>query len=166
MQAQAEIIDAVAKQVPYRLERPSVEECAALLKELTPLMVQCWQPHLNSTGLSFNPDWLRIVRMLSTGELLLFTARNDGKLVGYQMWTINDYYMSAGTRVALCHRVFGGSKVGVNAREFVRFALDELKRLGVRTALFSAKPGSAAERVYMDIGAKEHEVMLGVDLWR
>lgn len=166
MQQHEAVLEAVAKQVPYRLERPTVEGCADLLKELTPLMVQCWQPHLNDSGLSFNPDWLKIVKLLSTGELLLFTARKDGKLVGYQMWTVNDYYMSAGTRVAFCHRVFGGSKVGVNAREFVRFALDELKRLGVRSVFFSAKPGSAAERVYLDIGAKEQEVMLGMDLWR
>lgn len=166
MPTDSAVLEAVAQQTPYRLERPTVAECGPLLKELTPLMAQCWQPHLNETGLSFNPDWLKIVKLLATGELLLFTARKDGKVVGYQMWTVADYYMSMGTRVGFCHRIFGGSKLGVNPREFLRFSLGELKHLGVRSVFFSARKDSAAARVYMDAGATEQEIMLGMDLWR
>lgn len=164
----AEVIEQVKRSAPtaYRLEQPSLKECLPLIKELTPLMVECWQPHLKTVGLAFNPDWGKIARLLADGLLLLFTARKDGKLVGYQMWTVNDYYMSMGTRVAFCHRIFGGSKVGVDARAFVRFAVDELKHKGVRTVVFAAQPGSAAERVYLDLGAKPQETMLGMDLWR
>lgn len=151
---------------PYKLERPDTKACGELLRELTPLMVKCWQPHLNTVGMSFNPDWLRMVKMLGTGELLIFTARVDGKIAGFQMWNVSDYYYSMGTRVAICHRVYGGSKQGVNAREFVRFALAELKRFGVRTAYFSCVEGSAAERLYLDLGAQQQEVLLGMDLWR
>lgn len=157
--------DVVAEK-PYRLERPGVKECGDLLRELTPLMARCWQPHLNTTGMSFNPDWLKMVKLLSTGELILFTARSQGKIGGFQMWTLNDYYLSMGTRVGFCHRIYGGSKQGVDARAFLRFALDELKQLGVRTVYFSCVHGSAAERVYLDLGAQEQEVLLGMDLWR
>lgn len=164
----AEAIKEVMDAAPdgYRLEMPSYKDCVPLLKELTPLMVQCWQPHLKTVGLAFDPDWAKLAQMLAEGRLLLFTARKDGKIVGYQMWTVNDYYMSRGARVGFCHRIFGGSKLGVDARSFVRFALDELKHKGVRTVVFAAQPDSAAERVYRDIGAQPQETLLGMDLWR
>lgn len=164
----AEAIKEVVDAAPdgYRLEMPSYKDCLPLLKELTPLMAQCWQPHLKEIGLAFDPDWAALVRLLADGRLILFTARKDGKIVGYQMWTMNDYYMSKGVRAAFCHRIFGGSKLGVDAREFVRFALNELKHHGVRTVVFAAQAGSAAERVYLDVGAKPQETLFGMDLWR
>lgn len=60
-------------------------ECLANVKEeIKPLLKKHWQMvALNKGTIKLNPNWEEYARLDASGVLRVFTARADGKLVGY-----------------------------------------------------------------------------------
>lgn len=153
------------RQVKYHIERPAtLQEAGALLKQLMPLLAACWQPYQEAVGINFNPDWGDMVGMLSDGRMVIVTAKAETEIVGFQMWTVHPYYYSMGTKVATMHRIFGGKKQGVDARAFLKFAMQMMKQFGARTAIFGGPPGSAVEKLFRDVGGKPMDILYAVPL--
>lgn len=163
MQPETQVVE---RQVRYHIERPpTLQDAGALLKQLMPLLAKCWQPYQEAVGINFNPDWGDMVDMLAKGTMIIVTAKDGAEVVGFQMWTLHAYYYSMGTKVATMHRIYGGRKQGVDARAFLKFAMQMMKQFGARTALFGGPPGSAVEKLFRDVGAKPMDILYAVPLW-
>ena len=60
-------------------------ECLASVKEdIKPLLEEHWElVALNQGKIKLNPNWEEYARLDAAGVLRVFTAREDGELVGY-----------------------------------------------------------------------------------
>ena len=59
-------------------------------EDIKPLLEEHWRlVALNQGKIKLNPDWKEYSRLDTAGILKIFTARDDGELVGYFVLIIN-----------------------------------------------------------------------------
>lgn len=67
--------------MPITYQQESLVTCE---KDATELLMQHWEEiALNKDVIKLNPDWPAYYQLESSGMLKVFTARLDGKLIGY-----------------------------------------------------------------------------------
>ena len=113
---------------------PMLEDCKTLV-QLHWEGTQTFRRHR-----PFNPDWDRYVSCNEADFLRIFTARDEGRLVGYFGWYVTQSMHSrewiATEDTFFLHPDYRG---GRNALRFFRFALDHLKAMGVVEVLSSCE---------------------------
>lgn len=110
-------------------------ECLANVKEdIKPLLEEHWElVALNKGKIKLNPDWHEYAALDAAGILKIFTARDEGKLVGYFVLTVSKSIHYKDHIFAICDVIFvkpenRANKTGYN---LVQYAEKWCKEAGV-----------------------------------
>ncbi len=83
-------------------------ECLPSVKQdILPLIEEHWElVALNKGAIKLNPDWKQYAQLDASGILKMFTARDDGKLVGYFILLVNSSLHYKDHVFAVCDIIF------------------------------------------------------------
>lgn len=138
-----------------------IENGAHTLPELQPLYHMQYmetEKRLKSEGFNpapYRPDWGRYIDYWMSGYLIHYTARLDGKGVGYA----NVYLTtSMHNQEPVAHEdslyVHPDHRNGVG-RKLTRFVLSDLQGRGVKRAVMTARTDPRAEKLWKRMGFRE-----------
>jgi GNAT superfamily N-acetyltransferase len=65
------------------------ETYARVIDEIRPLLVEHWQELAVYKDIPLDPDWKLYEHLDGAGELIIYTARLDGALIGYSIFSIH-----------------------------------------------------------------------------
>ncbi len=93
------------------------ESLSQVRGEVGPLLEAHWTEIAHYTDIALNPDWEFYELMDGDGRLRIFTARDDGKLVGYACFFVgpNRHYkqsIQAVQDVIFLHPAYRGARLG------------------------------------------------------
>lgn len=96
---------------------------------------------LNKDHIKLNPDWEAYAHLESIGKLKIFTARDDGKLVGYFVVIVNNHihykdHLFAANDIIYLHKDFRKGFTGI---KLIKFAEQALKEDGVSVLVVNTK---------------------------
>lgn len=121
----------------------AVETVAQVREDIAPLLELHYDElTLHKDVMTLAPDWQRYEMLELADKLLAFTARDDGRLIGYSVWFVDAHIHYAGTLVAandviFLHRDYrNGTRAG---RELIDFSEKTLKEYGVDKAIWHIK---------------------------
>ena len=110
-------------------------ECMASVKEdIQPLIKKHWElVALNQGAIKLNPDWERYAELDAAGILRIFTARDNGELVGYCVLLVNHSLHYKDHIFAINDVVFvlPDSRAGATGYHLIKYAEDHCKENGV-----------------------------------
>jgi hypothetical protein len=154
-------------EVRYAVENPTDFRAATRVwSEILPIMGRHFNELNAMLGLKFNPDWNQIAALLTSQQMVIATARRNNKLIGYQVWIINNTLHCLGTRLGYLWAVTGGRSVGADQDQLMAVSLQYLRAIGVTAVLANAKIGSGAMKLLERQEFKPMELMMGRPLWR
>lgn len=166
MQTDNEVVVVDSPPVTYQIEDPQdLEAAVALWKKILPIMGERIGDYNYKLGLRLDPDWEAVAVGLTQRTMILCTAKRGDELLGYQIWLLNPYIWQQGMVVAVSLAVNGGWRRGVDARRLALIGINYFKSIGVKAILVSAPNGSAAAKMWADLGLVDLEQMMGMDLW-
>tara|TARA_R110000765_G_scaffold5133_1_gene15970 strand:- start:1664 stop:2116 length:453 start_codon:yes stop_codon:yes gene_type:complete len=103
-------------------------ECLANVKEeIKPLLEEHWElVALNKGAIKLNPNWEEYARLDHAGVLRIFTARDEGELVGYCVLVVNrslhyQDHIFANNDVTF---VLPDSRAGATGYQLIKYAED------------------------------------------
>ena len=110
-------------------------ECLANVKEdIKPLIEKHWElVALNQGSIKLNPDWEHYANLDASGALRIFTARDNGELVGYCVLVVSrsmhykDHIFASNDVVF----VLPDSRSGATGYNLVKYAEDHCRDNGV-----------------------------------
>jgi len=110
-------------------------ECLANVKDdMKPLLEKHWEMvALNQGTIKLNPDWQEYARLDAAGILRIFTARQDGELVGYCVLIVNRSlhykdHIFANNDVVF---VLPDHRAGATGYKLVKYAEDHCRENGI-----------------------------------
>lgn len=118
------------------------ESVIALLDEVEPLMrAHYLESCSHKDRLSLLPDWSYYVSMEECGVMHVFTARDEGVLVGYSAFSVVPHRNHSDKVVALNDVVFLSAhcRRGLAGSQFIDYCESELKKLGADMVTWSIK---------------------------
>lgn len=125
--------------MPMAYQQESLATCVADIK---PLLEQHWQEiALNQDMIKLNPDWQAYYDLEECGALKIFTARSDGKLVGYFVVLCRKHIHHVDHIVAFNDLLYldKGYRKGFTGIKLMKFAEKCLKEDGVTFLVVSTK---------------------------
>ena len=118
------------------------ETLADTAPEAGPLLHAHWEAiALNKYFIKLNPDWNRYEELERLGVLQVFTARHEGRLVGYFVMLVvpHLHYMDH----LFAHNdiiyIDPEHRKGFAAMKLIKFAEEELKKMGVSVMMVNIK---------------------------
>jgi len=118
-----------------------VERMADVIEEIQPLHREHWvETEEYRWVVGLDVDYDQYVAAERQGRFVLFTCRDNGRMVGYlMMYLFQSAHMSR--RQANEDALFftKSARVGLRALAFVRFALARLEAMGVEHVIFTSK---------------------------
>lgn len=119
----------------------------------------CMHKHIKK----LNPAWDRYSALESSGALVAFTVRDDGKLIGYSAFIVQPHIHYADLLVGGNDVLFltKSHRQGRTGLRLIRFCEEQLEKLGVRVITWHAKPGTDLIPILERTGYKTEEVILG-----
>lgn len=145
------------------IKRERLDRC---LHEVAPLLLDYWKRTNAQEGQPpLNVNWVGFQSLEDAGKLILFTARIEEKLVGYDLYMLYAHIKYVPTMWAMCDTLavnpdYRGRGIGT---ELVKYAEKRLKHMGVDyivhgyrtdynvTPLFEKLGFTNTERVYMKV---------------
>lgn len=111
--------------------RETLEQVA---DELQPLLEAHWREIAHFQDIELNPDWEFYAAMQEIGRLRFYTARHDGRLVGYCVFFVspNRHYkqsLQAAQDILFLHPDYRNAG---NGRALILFCDDQLRAEGVQ----------------------------------
>lgn len=110
--------------------------------EIVPLLEAHWEEIANHKDkIKLRPDWPRYIAMDAAGSMMIYTARDEGKLVGYFVVLItkslhySDHFF-ASNDIIFIHPDY---RKGTNAIRLIRFAENDLKERGISMLIINTK---------------------------
>lgn len=101
-------------------------ECLANVKEdIQPLIEEHWElVALNKGQIKLNPDWEQYATLDAAGILKIFTARDEGKLVGYFVMTVSRSLHYKDHMFGICDIIFvtPNSRAGATGYKLIKYA--------------------------------------------
>ena len=132
----------------------SIESLSTCWNEVMALGLQHWSETENfRRGEDFCPSYDRYIQCEQIGFFAMFTARSEGRLVGYAgMYVTQSMHSQATIAVEDTWFLLPDYRKGRNAIRFVKFVESELEARGVTAIMMSAKIANGAGRilVYLD----------------
>lgn len=119
---------------------------------------------LNKDRVILNPAWEEYAALEHLKRFVLFTARQDGKLIGYSAFFVNRHLHYADLTVAFNDVLFlhpeyrATSTAGLR---LLRFADAELKEIGANKIVYHAKLDTNLIPILHRLGYKTEEMVLG-----
>jgi len=110
--------------------------------ELIPLLDKHWElVALNQGEIKLNPNWKEYANLDAAGILRIFTARDDGELVGYFVLMVNQSihyqdHLFANNDVLF---VLPNSRAGATGYKLIKFAEDHCREAGVSLMMINTK---------------------------
>lgn len=120
----------------------AIEKISDIQQELQPLLDLHWQQiALNKDKIKLKPDWQKYIAMNNAGLLFLYSARQDGKLVGYFVLTASTSMHYADHLFAICDIIFihPDYRRGSAGAKLIKFAEKHLKSIGVSCIYINTK---------------------------
>ena len=141
--------------MPFRGFVFAVERYDDCLDELKGLHAAHWlETEKYRHSLPLDPDYLGFLRMEMAGQLLLFTIRKDGELVGQSTMKLNRS-MHSQTMVAHEDSLFLRADQRGNAfvmLSFIKYGLGVMEGFGVREVRLSSKLINGADKLMVRAG--------------
>lgn len=110
--------------------------------ELIPLLDKRWElVALNQGEIKLNPNWKEYANLDAAGILRIFTARDDGKLVGYFVLMLSESIHYQDHLFATNDVIFvlPDSRAGATGYKLVKFAEEYCREAGVSLMMINTK---------------------------
>lgn len=136
-----------------------------VMDDAAPLLEMHYQElTLNKERIVLAPIWERYAALEAAGLLVLFTARDEGALIGYSAFFVQSHIHYADTLVASNDVLFlhpdARKKPTVGIR-LIKFSERELKTLGVNKITWHAKFSNELRSILNRMGYADEEVVVG-----
>lgn len=118
------------------------EKIDGLQEELTPLLQSHWeQIALNKDKIKLNPAWDEYIQLNELGLIHFYTVRDQGELVGYFCLTVSKSLHYKDHIFAACDIIYvkQDNRAGMTGHKLIKFAEDDLKKLGVSLIAINTK---------------------------
>ena len=103
----------------------------AIWPEIYPLFVKHWEEIAHYKNIPLEPDYEKYKEIEKVGMLRIFTAREDGKLIGYCVYFINHNLHYKSTIQALQDVLFVQKEKRGFGMKFIKWCDEQLKNEGV-----------------------------------
>jgi GNAT superfamily N-acetyltransferase len=133
----------------------SHENFTNVKQDIQPLLELHWaETEPNQDTIKLDPDWSEYFRLSEAGVLKIFTARNNGKLVGYCVVMISQSihhkdHIFAGTDVVYVHPEFRKSSTG---SDLIKFAENYCEENGASIMTLNMKTSHPFDNLMLNIG--------------
>ena len=110
--------------------------------DIKPLIEKHWeQIALNKDKIKLNPDWEAYQSLYMSGNLKIYTARDDGELVGYFIVGVSPNIHYKDHLFATCDIIYvkPDKRAGMTGFKLSKFAEARLKELGVSVININTK---------------------------
>jgi GNAT superfamily N-acetyltransferase len=135
-----------------------------VVQEVQPLLELHYQElTLNKDLVKLDPRWQDYRLLEQLGRFVIFTARDDGNLVGYSAYFLNKHLHYSGLTVAQNDVLFvhPDSRRGTTALRFLTYAEEQLKALGADKLVYHIKFSLDWRPILHRRGYADEEVMVG-----
>lgn len=108
------------------------------------------------------PLWGKYEAMERAGMLAVYTARDDGALVGYSAFVVMPHLHYGNNTVAVNDVLFlrESHRQGTAGIRFIRHCEREVTALGAQKITWGAKPGTNLEPILRRLGYKTEDIIL------
>jgi len=124
-------------------------------QDIKPLLEEHWRlVALNQGKIKLNPDWKEYSRLDTAGILKIFTARDNGKLVGYFVLLINksihyqDHFFAVNDVVF----VLPDSRAGATGYKLIKYAEEYCRESGVSLMMINTKVHIPFDKLMLGMG--------------
>ena len=118
---------------------------------------------LDKSQIPLNPDWDAYQRMEDIGDLVCFTVRKDGVLIGYSVFFLKWHIHYSNTKFAhndvlYVHPDFRkSSSIG---KDLIKYSEQELKKYGVNKVVWHIKCDHDWSAIMLRMGYRKDEIMV------
>jgi len=130
------------------------ENLANVKEDIKPLLEEHWRlVALNQGKIKLNPDWNQYAKLDALGILNIFTARDEGKLVGYFVLIINkslhyqDHYFASNDVLF----VLPDSR-GATGYKLIKYAENYCREVGVSLMTINTKVHIPFDKLMVGMG--------------
>jgi len=137
-----------------------LENLANVKREAEPLLKQHWEEiALNKDIIKLNPDWRAYAELDRVNALRVFTARKDGKLVGYFVVIVSKALHYADHLFANNDIIFltKPARKGLTGVKLIKFAIDSLAAEGITKLHINTKAHQPFDAILERLGFEEIE---------
>lgn len=138
----------------------ALENLAKVRREIEPLLEEHWKEiALNKDKIKLNPDWRAYADLDSINALRIYTARKDGKLMGYFVIIVSkslhyrDHLFANNDIIFLTKP----ARKGLTGVKLIKFALDSLEAEGVTKVHINTKAHQPFDAILERLGFEEIE---------
>lgn len=138
----------------------ALENLAKVRREIEPLLEEHWKEiALNKDKIKLNPDWRAYADLDSINALRIYTARKDGKLMGYFVVIVSkslhyrDHLFANNDIIFLTK----SARKGLTGVKLIKFALDSLEAEGVTKVHINTKAHQPFDAILERLGFEEIE---------
>jgi len=138
----------------------ALESLAKVRREIEPLLEEHWKEiALNKEKIKLNPDWRAYADLDSIHALRIYTARKDGKLMGYFVVIVSkslhyrDHLFANNDIIFLTKP----ARKGLTGVKLIKFALDSLEAEGVTKVHINTKAHQPFDAILERLGFEEIE---------
>lgn len=138
----------------------ALENLAKVRREIEPLLEEHWKEiALNKEKIKLNPDWRAYADLDSINALRIYTARKDGKLMGYFVVIVSkslhyrDHLFANNDIIFLTKP----ARKGLTGVKLIKFALDALEAEGVTKVHINTKAHQPFDAILERLGFDEIE---------
>lgn len=118
----------------FKVEFAREEYSQSLVFEIAPLLLKHYEEIAHFKDIALSPDWSVYQRLWKAGDLRIFTARIDGRLVGYCCFFVryNPHYSTSLQAVQDILFVDKAARLGLWPYKFIKWCDIQLKTEGVQ----------------------------------
>jgi len=138
----------------------ALENLAKVRREIEPLLEEHWKEiALNKDKIKLNPDWRAYADLDSIHALRIYTARKDGKLMGYFVVIVSkslhyrDHLFANNDIIFLTKP----ARKGLTGVKLIKFALDSLEAEGITKVHINTKAHQPFDAILERLGFEEIE---------
>lgn len=140
----------------------ALENLAKVRREIEPLLEEHWKEiALNKETIKLNPDWRAYSELDSINALRIYTARKEGKLMGYFVILVSrslhykDHLFANNDIVFLTK----SARRGLTGLKLVKFAVESLQAEGVTKLHVNTKTHQPFDPIMERLGFEEIETV-------
>lgn len=130
-----------------------------LVAEVTPLLMAHWREVAGDKDIPLEPRWDLYFDMQDLGKLLVYTARREGRLIGYNAFFKDRHLHYATSLQGANDVIFIDPRERGFGRAFIRFCIDQLTAEKVQVNSYHVKLSHDWGHVLAEMGFEPREVV-------
>jgi len=140
----------------------ALENLAKVRREIEPLLEEHWKEiALNKEIIKLNPDWRAYAELDSINALRIYTARKEGKLMGYFVILVSRSlhykdHLFANNDIVFLRK---SARRGLTGLKLVKFAVESLQAEGVTKLHVNTKTHQPFDPIMERLGFEELETV-------